>query len=193
MVHPVSPCGGENMTKVNWSALGQTKTSNTLEGAAEKVPTYPLLKTKTFFQANPEPSYTMVVPVLEDKATRKIYIPNIELEPELQKDLKPKTLVLCQSIDGQTFVLPIRAAREGEALDSWSETAYAAVELAKSEWVRFQPNTVNGFYDLYRAKNVELAPIWPDISMDAILDITFKGYIIDSDDHPLLKKLRGVL
>ena len=48
-----------------------------------------------------------------------------------------------------------------------------------------------GMYDVYEATGDLAEPIWPEISFRDALELAFRKRRIDSDDHPILKSLRG--
>jgi hypothetical protein len=66
-----------------------------------------------------------------------------------------------------------------------------AVELAQKSWVRVSANMDVGGYDVLTATGTIPEPEWPGLSFAEILRIAFRHKLIDSLDHPVLKKLRG--
>ena len=48
-----------------------------------------------------------------------------------------------------------------------------------------------GGYELQPAAYPLPDPVWPDLSVGEVLRIAFQRFLIDTLDHPLLKKLRG--
>jgi hypothetical protein len=50
-----------------------------------------------------------------------------------------------------------------------------------------------GAYDVFEAMGELPEPEWPDISFNELITIAFKGRIIDSPDHPVLKRLKGLV
>jgi hypothetical protein len=63
--------------------------------------------------------------------------------------------------------------------------------IAKKQWIRVISNRQLGGYDV---KNLFIEipePSWPEMSMEAMLSVAFKHYLIDKHDHPRLQALRG--
>jgi hypothetical protein len=48
-----------------------------------------------------------------------------------------------------------------------------------------------GAYEVYEAVGAIPDPEWPEVTMDEIVRIAVRGRVIDTLDHPVLKKLRG--
>jgi hypothetical protein len=67
--------------------------------------------------------------------------------------------------------------------------------MAKNKWVKIQTNRALGAYEIIEAVGQLPEPVWPKkpASMLEIIEIAFKNKVIDSYDHPVLKKLRGEL
>jgi hypothetical protein len=80
---------------------------------------------------------------------------------------------------------------EDGRLDSWSESALEAVKLAGEGWVRVQSNMSLGAYEVFTARGELPEPEWPDADLRGLLKVAFRGKVIDSTEHPVLRKLRG--
>ena len=65
--------------------------------------------------------------------------------------------------------------------------------MAEKNWVRLSSNRQTGSYEAMVAKGEIPEPTWPDLTFEDILEIAFgKTHIIDSPDHPALRKLWGM-
>jgi hypothetical protein len=49
-----------------------------------------------------------------------------------------------------------------------------------------------GAYRFYEAEGVLSEPLWPEKTLSELLEIGFKDRIIDSVDHPVIRRLRGL-
>jgi hypothetical protein len=49
-----------------------------------------------------------------------------------------------------------------------------------------------GCYRIYRAEGDIPEPIWPKESFQELLQLAFSGRIIESADHPVVRRLRGL-
>jgi hypothetical protein len=48
-----------------------------------------------------------------------------------------------------------------------------------------------GAYDVFEATAEWPEPDWPNVPFNELLRVAFKGKVIDTLDHPVLKRLRG--
>lgn len=87
---------------------------------------------------------------------------------------------------------PVRLPDTFGRLDSWNQSAHKAAEFAMENWTRVVPNLSAGYYDTLTPINKLSEPEWPDISFDKVLRLGFGDYFVDSIDHPVLRRLRGV-
>jgi hypothetical protein len=72
------------------------------------------------------------------------------------------------------------------------DTAHEAMRLAREHWMRLMPDMGLGAYRIFRAEGQLSDPIWPDKPFETLLEIAFKGCVIDSPDHPVMRRLRGL-
>jgi hypothetical protein len=77
-------------------------------------------------------------------------------------------------------------------LASW-KSARVAYEQAKTEWTQIVWNDERGDYDVEGAESINRDPIWPDRAFNGFLKLGFADKIIDNEDHPYVRQLRGVL
>ena len=87
---------------------------------------------------------------------------------------------------------PVALPDEGGRRNAWAETAREACELAKTAWVRLAADMSLGAYRIYEAEGQLSGPVWPDKPFPELLKLAFKDRIIDSGDHPVVKRLRGL-
>jgi hypothetical protein len=65
-------------------------------------------------------------------------------------------------------------------------------ELAKSKWIRLAADMGLGGYRIYQAEGELSEPVWPDKPLQEILKIAFRDRIVDSENHPVVRRLRGL-
>jgi hypothetical protein len=111
---------------------------------------------------------------------------------ELALDLVPKLLVTAITSTGVLFLLPVKLnVLEGRD-DPWSISGLRAVEVAEQAWARIVPNMTLGGYETYEAQGDLPEPKFPDSPFKAILATAFRDRHIDTLDHPVVRKLRGL-
>lgn len=81
----------------------------------------------------------------------------------------------------------------GEKPNLWHDSRMRHYETAKEEWIRISANRTVGGYEIYLPDGNLVDPEWSDKpeNMEDVLTLAFKERIIDSDDHPVLNRLRG--
>jgi hypothetical protein len=166
--------------------LGSVGVKKVLTGVRVQRP-----NSQEFFRVKNDSSLPFESLVLELKQEREIYLVAPELWLTLAKELTPKALYLCINRDGAVFFWPIRLPNETGGIDNWSKSAHAAASRAQEKWTRIMSNQQAGTYDVLEASSLSDEPVWPAESVDVLMRVAFQGRIIDSMDHPVLKRLRG--
>jgi hypothetical protein len=115
--------------------------------------------------------------------------------PSIARDIPGEYLTVtmhtCINRQGVLFLWPVRLpGADGRQLE-WHRSAAEAAEMAMKRWVRIKSNMSLGAYEVYEASATIPEPAWPDLTFDQMLAIAFKGRLVDSFDHPVLKRLRG--
>ena len=144
-----------------------------------------------FFRIHPDYSLDTLVLELKEDSETLLVAPALRGALLEEKCVVIRTIRLGVNRQGTPFLWPMRKPTEGRK-DAWALSALDAAREAESRWTRLQPDMSLGAYRLAVAK-VDDVPRWPKESFNDLLRIGFKGAVVDSLDHPLLKKLRGVV
>jgi hypothetical protein len=144
-----------------------------------------------FFKVHPE--YSLDTLLLELKEDSETFLVSPALQAALQGEncVGLRTLTLGVNRQGIPFVWALRPPSEGKR-DAWATSALDAANLAKRNWVRLQADMGLGAYRIAIA-DIDDAARFPEEPFEEILRVAFKGHVVDSLDHPALKKLRGEL
>lgn len=147
----------------------------------------------SFVMASSAPEHSIMVGILEMVAERETYL----LTPEGLKGLDPKLArmsVLTLAIDrlGNPFLWETRQPDVAGNDNPWAESMRIALAEGKKRWVRAVANQALGAYDLFVAPGDLPEPVWPKYRMGEMLKAAFAGRIIDSPEHPVLLRLRGL-
>jgi hypothetical protein len=143
----------------------------------------------TFFRTLPTDWFdTRVLELKEDNET---YLVVPELWEDLYAELVAVTLILCTTRQGVPFLWPVRLPDDMGRLNPWHASAREAATLATSTWIRISANQQLGGYDVYQAARNDIPPQWPSEPFPQIVDIAFRGKVIDRLDHPVVRRLRG--
>ena len=127
------------------------------------------------------------------KEDRETYLVTPALWPELatESTFSPRALFTAANRQGVLFLWPCRLPGPDGKIDDWSRTALAAADMARTGWVRVASNMALGAYDVFEAKGDLPEPEWPDVPFKELLRVAFKDRLIETLDHPVLRKLRG--
>lgn len=82
---------------------------------------------------------------------------------------------------------------EGQDPNSWTESALTVISRAMGEWLRHYAKRGDGGYRIIPASKDLGEPKWPEEGWEEIIELAFKGKIIDDINHPYFEKLRGNL
>jgi hypothetical protein len=144
---------------------------------------------ESFFRIHPD--YALDALVLEVREEGEVLLVDPALYGALadEKCVSKRILRLGITRQRNLFVYPVRPPQEGRR-DDWAITAIDAVNRAEREWIRMQADMNRGGYKLSRALVTD-EPVWPDLEFGELLRIAFNNAVVDTLDHPTLKRLRG--
>ena len=146
-----------------------------------------------FIRVHPGEDWQLQTALLELKEDREHYLVKPEMWSEIPGEIIPKLLVTAINRQGVLFIWPIRLPGEDGRLDNWNQSALEAAEYAKVGWIRVAANMSLGAYDVYEATGDLPEPAWPETSFQELINIAFKGRVVDSSDHTVLKRLAGMM
>src|SRR5262249_8382823 len=104
---------------------------------------------------------------------------------------KPKSFHLAVNMQGRHFLWGVRRpVDDTKEPDRWMRTPLEAVRLAKDKWTRLFWDEQTKVHRLQTSESGQ-EPTWPEKSFRELLEIAFKGFVIESADHPVLAQLKG--
>src|SRR5271157_5955462 len=146
-----------------------------------------------FNRVHPGEEWQFPAAVIELKFTNETYLVETRLIGDLRQEVVIKLLRVAISRDGNLFIWPIRLPDSEGKLDGWNASALEAAKIAETSWVRLIPSRAIGAYEVMKATVDFGEPEWPDLSFQQILDIAFRDKVISTPEHPVVRKLRGLL
>ena len=185
---------GSATSGLDLSTLRLSQNFQAALGVTKRLTTVPVRRAgpQDFFRVHPSPEYALETMLLEFKDDGEVYLVDPSLWHDLAGELVPKILYLTVSRQGVVRLWPIRLPDEEGKLDDWNRSALEAAEIGKTNWIRLRANRSLGAYEVFEAHGEIPAPEWPDLTLQQIVEIAFKGKFITSWDHPALRRLRGV-
>jgi hypothetical protein len=128
-----------------------------------------------------------------DKESREVYLVLPAVWDLLVGYVTPTMLVVCQSRNSPVpFLWPLTLPDSEGRPNRWHESAIEAAHLAQSQWIKVVADMSAGLYVPMVAAGNLAEPDWSDVpTMPELLRLAFKGRFIDSENHPVLRRLRG--
>jgi hypothetical protein len=165
-------------------------------GGRKLLTTIPVRKPskESWFRAHPDPNYRFPARLIELKEQGEVYLVSSELWSELSSESTcvTKTLVPVMTRQHALLLWPIRLPGADGRIDDWNASAMEAADIARQQWIRLSPNRSLGAYEIIAGPDPQAAVVWPEQSFEALLEIAFKGKIIETLDHPVIRQLRGL-
>ena len=162
-------------------------------GVKKLLTTVPVSKPKKpqFFRTHTSVAMTFMAMLLEQKETRESYLVLPNVAQSISELVRP--VMLHAAIDRQNniFLIPVPLPDATGTRNPWHESLAQSLELAKLKWLRIAANMHIGCYDVFAAESVLSEPEWPEPGMDILIEVAFRGKIIESLDHPVVQSLLG--
>ena len=145
-----------------------------------------------FVRVHPDPEYRLTpAAIVELKDDREVYLVTPAMATELPGEFTTVTLFTAINRQGVLHLWPVKLPGPDGRQMEWHRSAAEAAELAMHKWVRVSANMSLGAYEIFQATADLPEPSWPDLTFDEILKIAFRDHVIDREDHPVVRRLRG--
>jgi hypothetical protein len=112
--------------------------------------------------------------------------------PDLQHECFVANLFTAITRTGVLFVWPVRVPAADGRTNDWHVSAATAAEQAMTKWVRIRANMSLRAYEIFLAESAIPDPEWPDLPFSEIYRTAFKDRLINTPNHPVIKRLRGL-
>src|SRR3954447_7042767 len=145
-----------------------------------------------FVRVHPDPGRRLDTALIDLKEERETYLLAPGLRAELGDEAKPTRLYTAISRAGALFLWPVALPGPDGRQNPWHQSAHRAAELAIREWVRLRASQEAGEYEIHAAAAPLPEPEWPDLSLKEMVRLAFSETLIDSVDHPVVRRLRGL-
>lgn len=175
-------------------------------GTAGIIKTAPVLKTirvkrpdnTAFFRIRAGPEWVADYPIFSAKGTDKEkYLVYPEFQQELIERNSLSIVRFYFGIEWGSNVMFLTdvgiQTNEDGTLNSYHRSRAELYEMGKEKWISISANLDLGAYVATEAKSKIPDPAWPPKpeNIDEAVQIAFKNNVIDNENHPILKKLRG--
>ena len=190
----------------------EERPTNTIDKPTIKVPDIPTRRTQDFGSLLPNsndsrvpevrkpdrqwlirvhPTWKLRCVLFEDSIDQSIYLVRWYLKKDYPDVLQDK--IIYAAITQRDKVLFFWHLSLGNMNNTYNRTAKEASELAKTTWIRVSSDKNSRTYKTYPGQNQTEEPQFPsDKELDELLLRAFEGKTIKDEDHPVLRRLRGL-
>jgi hypothetical protein len=147
-----------------------------------------------YFRVHPNPEMSLVASIFKyeegcERANLFVY-PSMRGHPLLKDRLRLVLLSLIYNWPSRELSIWPAPLDINTHTNRWHTTANTAWHLAKTNWV--QMSAAGDHYSVHIAEGELPQPEWGDRSLTDLLKIAFKAHIINDEDCPFMRKLRGI-
>ena len=147
-----------------------------------------------FVRVHPDPAFRLTpAAIIELKEDREVYLVPPDMAQQLPGEFSVTTLFLTINRQNVIHLWPVKLPGPDGKHNEWHRSAAEAAERAMDGWVKISANMSLGAYEISEAFGDLPDPVWPEISFPEILKIAFRQRFVDSADHPLVQRLRGLV
>jgi hypothetical protein len=148
-----------------------------------------------FFVAHPardmRPIVMLVKPEGRDLEEEDWLLVDADVEDDLADVGTMYELVLCRTSNGGYFLWRLKVEEPGGRIDGYNESAREALEEHAGEhWIKLKGDRRSRAYEVTRGSAATVVR-WPEVEIDELVRRAFKGRVVTSEDHELIRKLRG--
>ena len=144
-----------------------------------------------FMRVRPGKEYRDTFAVVDWKEDREFYVVVPNVAAELPGECVSVALYTCINRQGVARLWPIKLPGPDGRVIEWHRSQAEAAELAIHSWVRIRSNKSLGAYDIIQGPATP-EPEWPAETFQQLVRIGFRDRLIDSLDHPIVARLRGL-
>jgi hypothetical protein len=146
-----------------------------------------------FNRVHPDPAYRATLAVIKLRDDRdEIYLLTPTIARELPGEFAMATVFTAINRQGVVFLWPVMLPLPDGRVIEWHRSAAEAADMAMSKWVRVRANMSLGAYDIYEAQSLVAEPVWPDVPYQELLRIGFRDKLVNTIEHPLVRRLHGL-
>jgi hypothetical protein len=190
-----TPSTSEQPGKFDLASLRLPQNFTETAGVKKLLTTVPVRKPnpQDFCRVHSSRDYRENFAVIELKEDRETYlIRGHELVSELVGEYTAVTLFTAVNRQGIVFLWPVRLPDPDGKQMEWHRSMREAAETAMERWLRVKANMSLGAYEINAAESIMGEPEWPKEPFTELLRIGFRNRLIDTIDHPVIKRLRGL-
>ncbi len=173
--------------EVNLGDFGTTGAVNQLEEPLGElsVRSFP----NDFIRVNDELEMSFTAHVMQD-GNYDSYLVATAIATELGSDVKMRSLFLAQTASGDNFVLSVAAPTAKNRRNDWVRSGQEAIKKGMGKYIRVSRG--NDAFRIVESQRPYPEIIWPDLSIEDMIEQAFADRMITDTNHPLVKELLGL-
>jgi hypothetical protein len=147
---------------------------------------------QAYVRVHPSPEMRITIAAIITEENREMYLVPPDMRVNVAGEYAVFRLNVAMDREGAIFLWPLKLPAAGARPNPWTESMALAIETAKKSWVRVSANMAGQRYNIQVANNQQIGNPWREnLSMEDLVSSAFEGRVIDTDDHPVIRKLRG--
>jgi hypothetical protein len=162
-------------------------------GVKKLLTTVPVRKPhkQDFVRVHPAAEFRMPFAVIELKEERESYLVMPSVAVAVSTEVVMEMIYTTINRQRVVSLWPVPLPASDGRVNEWHRSAQEAADRARVRWIRVAANMSLGAYEIFEAPGQIPEPEWPEYTYQDLLRIGFRNRIVDSLDHPVLKRLRG--
>ena len=146
-----------------------------------------------FCRVHPDKAYRLAAALIDFRDERDaVYLIAPNVVKEMPGEFVMSMLYTTITRQGVVLLWPVRLPPSDGRHNEWHRSAAEAAELAMTRWIRVKANLALGAYEMFEAAGTIPDPEWPQETLRELLRIAFSDRLVDSLDHPVIRRLRGL-
>jgi hypothetical protein len=146
-----------------------------------------------FNRVHPDQAYRANLAVIRLRDERdETFLLTSNIASNLPGEFAMATVFTAVNRQGVLFLWPVMLPQPDGRMNEWHRSAAEAAEMAMTKWVRIKANTSLGAYEIFEAQGLIADPKWPEQSFKELLRIGFRDKLVNTLEHPLVKRLHGL-
>jgi hypothetical protein len=149
-------------------------------------------KKQEYVRVHTSPEMCITIAAVITEENQETYLVPPDMRVNVANEYVVIRLHVAMNRDGEVFLWPLKLQAVGARPNPWTESMARAIATAKQDWVRVSANMAGQRYNIQVANNQQIGNPWREnLSMEDLVSSAFEGRVIDTDDHPVIRKLRG--
>ncbi len=144
---------------------------------------------KEFFTINNDTNLVLTTHLLTDGAYNS-YLVASAIAGMLGNDVKRRNLLAAQTASGENFLLSVAAPTAMNSSNSWVRSGQEAVKQGMNGYIRVTKN--DDSFRIIKPQRPYPKTIWPELSLEDMIEQAFGERMITDMEHPLVKELLGL-